>query len=258
LRTARGALVAWVPPAVAFALTILAWEWSVAAFEIPTYLLPRPSSVVTRLLEDPAFVLQHAAYTALESIVGLVLAIILGCLVAALIAFSPTASRIGYPYLVIIQVTPIVAIAPLLTIWLGFGVEPKIAVAFLVAFFPIAVNTAIGLRATDAVMIELMRSLATSARDQLIKLRVPVALPFFFSGLRVAAPGAVIGAIVGEFVSSDKGAGFLIIRSKGTLDTELLFLAIVLSAALGLLLFSLVVIAERYLLWWHPSHRTSR
>ena len=227
---------------------LVVWEAIVRVAGIPPYLLPAPSGVATRLIDDPGYLVGHLANTALEAILGVTIAIVVACAMAVAIARSSLLERVMYPYLVLIQVTPIVAVAPLLIIWLGPGLEPKVVIAALIAFFPIVVNVAIGLKSSSPAALELMRSFAANERQVFRYVRVPSSLPFAFAAFRIAAPAAVVGAIVAEMVGSDKGLGFVIIRAKGILDTELLFLGIFGSAILGIALFLVVILVERRVL----------
>lgn len=242
----------WLP-LVALVTTIVVWEAVIRTSDIPSYLFPAPSAIVQSFLDDPGLVWQNTLTTGSEAVLGFLLGVVIGVVVAVAIAYSQTVERIIYPYLVLTQVTPIVAIAPLLVIWFGIGLAPKVVVAFLVAFFPIAVNFAIGLKSPDRDMILLMRSLAASEPTVFRKIRVPFAMPYLFSAFRIAAPATVIGAIVGEFVTSNKGLGFMIVRAKATLDTATLFLAMIASALLGLFMFAIFGLLERRLLRWHES-----
>jgi NitT/TauT family transport system permease protein len=244
----------WLP-VLTFAIVLVAWQVGVEAFDVPRYLLPSPIAVAGELGRDPGLVARHLAVTTVEALVGLALAFVVASIIGVVIAASRLAGRLIYPYLVIVQVTPIVAIAPLLIIWLGTGMAPKIAIAFLIAFFPLVVGIAVGLGSTPPDALDLMRSLGASTGRTYRSLRLPNGLPYLFASLRVAVPASVVGAVVGEMVGSDQGIGFLVVRSKGTLDTELLFVAISGAAALGIVLFSVVVAVERVVLWWHPSHR---
>jgi NitT/TauT family transport system permease protein len=160
-----------------------------------------------------------------------------------------------YPYLVVLHITPIVAIAPLLAIWFGLGMTTKVVVTFLIAFFSITVGAASGLRAADPDQVMLMRSLNASEMQILWRVRLPAATVPLMAGIRVAAPATVVGAIVAEFVSPDKGLGYLILEAKNSLNTAELFLSIAACAVVGLVFFGIATAAERRLLHWHPSVR---
>jgi NitT/TauT family transport system permease protein len=232
---------------------VLLWEALVDVGRVPTFLLPAPSAILTRLLKDPGYLLAQIVYTGLEALAGLTIAIVIACVLAVILTRSHLVERVMYPYLVLIQVTPIVAIAPLLIVWLGTGIQPKIAIAAIIAFFPIVVNVTAGLKAANVHSLEFMRSLAASERQVYRFIRVPYALPYAFAAFRIAAPVAVIGAIVGEMVGSNQGLGFVIMRAKGILDTQLLFLGILGSALLGITFFVTFVYLERRAVGQRPS-----
>jgi NitT/TauT family transport system permease protein len=249
----RSVIAPWLVPAAALALVIAAWELGVSALAIPQYLLPPPSRVWNTFVDDPGYIVGHMFATGVAAAGGFLLALGVGTIVALLMAYSRSVERVLYPYMIVIKVVPVVAIAPLLAIWLGFGIAPKVVVAFLIAFFPIVVNLVLGFRSPPRDYLMLMRGLNASERDTFRKVRAPFALPLLFAACRVAAPTAVIGAIVAEFVGSDSGLGYVILLGKGYLQTDLIFLAIVASAVLGVVLFGMVVAVERRVLFWHES-----
>jgi NitT/TauT family transport system permease protein len=232
-------------PLFGLVVLVAAWEFAVRAFDLPSYLLPAPSAVIGRILDNLGTFAGHIAVTAYEALLGLSIAIVIAVVLALLLSRSRRAERLVFPYLVLIQVTPIVAIAPLLIIWLGPGLEPKVAIAVIIAFFPIVVTTVTGLQSADPAALDLMRSYAATEIQEYRYLRIPHAVPYLLAGFRIAAPLAVVGAIVAEMVGSDKGLGFLIIRAKGILDTELLFAGILGSALLGISLFLAFSALER-------------
>jgi NitT/TauT family transport system permease protein len=234
-------------------LTLLFWQFAVVFFDIPHYFLPSPRSVVEKFLDTPELYIEAFIVTAVESIGGFFLAAIAGISIAVLIARSRLIEELLFPYLTIIRVMPIVAIAPLLIIWFGHGLLPMIIVSALIAFFPIVVNTVLGLRSVDPDLIDLMRTLNSSERQLLWKIRFPFALPYIMSAFRISAPGAVIGALVGEFVGGIRGLGFVLVTAHGRLDTAAVFLMVTLSVFLGLLFFAVVVAIEKRVLRWHPS-----
>jgi ABC-type nitrate/sulfonate/bicarbonate transport system permease component len=249
-------LVVRFAPAWALVLLLVVWESGVVALRVPTFLLPAPSSIVERLLRDPGYIVDQVLYTGLEAAAGLGIAIAVALVMAVLITRSHLLERIVYPYLVLIQVTPIVAIAPLLIVWLGTGIEPKIGIAALIAFFPIVVNVTAGLKSASDQALELMRSLAASEPQVFRFVRIPFAVPFAFAAFRIAAPVSVIGAIVGEMVGSNQGLGFVVMRAKGVIDTPLLFVGILGSAFLGIGMFLLFVLLERLVVG--PSRPSAR
>ena len=240
-------------PVVALAALLAVWEFLVAAYNVPAYLVAPPSSVWASFSANPGYILYHTGVTGLAALVGFVIAVLVGSVLAIAIAYSRTLERAIYPYLIITKVIPIVAVAPILALWFGFGMEPKIIVSFLIAFFPIVVNLVLGLRSPDRGMITLMRSMNASETATFRKIRLPYALPLLFAACRVAAPTTVIGAIVAEFVGSDAGLGYVILLAKGYLETDKIFLAIIASSTLGILMFGAVVLIESRLLYWHES-----
>lgn len=240
-------------PVLALGLLLVVWEGVVDALNVPPYLVAAPSKVWESFITNPGYILRHSAITGLAALIGFLLAAVIGGGLAVVIAYSRTLERAIYPYLIITKVIPIVAVAPILAIWFGFGMEPKIIVAFLIAFFPIVVNLVLGLRSPDRGMLMLMRSMNASEVATFRKIRLPWALPLLFAAFRVAAPTTVIGAIVAEFVGSDAGLGYVILLAKGYLETDKIFLAIIASSGLGILMFGAVVLVESRVLYWHES-----
>ncbi|MDE0170257.1 MAG: ABC transporter permease [bacterium] len=233
--------------------TILAWEGWVRFRDIPNYLFPKPSTVVDRLVAKPAVMAEAFFFTFFESIIGFALASVVGIALAILIARSALLERLLYPYLNIIRVTPVIAIAPLLTIWFGHGILPQALIAALIAFFPIVVTTVLGLKSVDPELVSLMRLLNATEAKELWKIRLPNALPYIFSAFRISAPLAVVGALVGEFVGGAQGLGWILITARGRLDTSTVFLMVVLAVLLGIASFTLVVAFEKRFVKWHPA-----
>ena len=240
-------------PIVFFILVLIIWEILVRALEVSKFILPPPSKIAEAFLSNPSRFVINTGWTAYEAFLGFSIGLFVGVFLAALIAQFRTLDLIATPYLVLIQVTPMVAIAPLLVIWFGFGLAPKVVIAFLISFFPITINTVIGLRSADRDALDLMRILAAPGYFSFLRVRMPFALPYLLSGIKIAAPAAVIGAIVAEFVSSTRGLGFIILSSKATLQIANIFVAIMGSALLGITTFLLAVFAESRLLRWHES-----
>ena len=233
--------------------TILVWETWVRLRDIPNYLFPKPSTVVDRLVAKPAVMAEAFFFTFFESIIGFALASVVGIALAILIARSALLERLIYPYLNIIRVTPVIAIAPLLTIWFGHGILPQALIAALIAFFPIVVTTVLGLKSVDPELVSLMRLLNATESKELWKIRLPNALPYIFSAFRISAPLAVVGALVGEFVGGAQGLGWILITARGRLDTSTVFLMVVLAVLLGIASFTLVVAFEKRFVKWHPA-----
>jgi NitT/TauT family transport system permease protein len=244
-----------VQPVVGLIALLAIWQLVVRLGKVSIYILPAPSDMWVKFANDPGHLASSTLVTFREAALGLVIALVVGVVVGTLIGYSGTARRVVYPYLVILQVTPIVATAPLLSIWFGYGLESKILITFLIAFFPITVGMATGLRSASAESRLLMRSLAVSRWDEFCRMRLPYAMVHLVAGLRIAAPATVIGAIIAEFVSSKAGLGNDIIRAQSALDTPLLFVALVGAAVMGLLFFGVVSLIEYRFLKWHESAR---
>ena len=189
---------------------------------------------------------------------GFGLALASGVLLATAIGMSRTLERALYPFIIASQTIPIIVIAPMLLIWVGYGLAPKVIVVALISFFPIVVNMVDGLASVDRDMIRLMRTLGANRWQIFLKVRVPASLPYLFSGVRVAIAVSVIGAVIGEWVGSSEGLGYLMLRSKPQFLTERVFAAIVILSALGVALFASVGIAERLAIpWWSSTRRDS-
>jgi NitT/TauT family transport system permease protein len=248
----RGARIDLVLIPLALALFLTAWHLLVRWGDYPPFILPSPALVWSRfltLLADGTLAL-NTATTVFEVFAGLALGLAAALLVGYGLAKSPLLERILSPYIVASQAVPIVAIAPLLVIWFGFGWTSKVLVCALTVFFPAVVTTIVGIRSVDPDLRALMRSLQASRWQTFLKLEVPAALPVLFGGLKVAVTLAVIGAVVGEFVGADRGLGFLINLARGTLDTPMLFVALFTLVIIALLLYGAVAVLEYFVLAW--------
>lgn len=235
---------------VAF-IGLLAWELIVRWFNVPEYLVPAPAVIASRFVEAFPTVIPHFLTTGLEALIGFVIAAMVGFGIAVLfISWTPLEHAL-YPYAIALKSVPIVAIAPLLIIWFGNGLSPKIIVAAIISFFPILVNSVRGLTAIDREHLDIFDSLAATRSQILLKLRIPSSLPYLFSGLRIAATLAVIGAIVGEFAGADRGLGYFITISSHRLETVDVFVGIFLSSLLGIGAFYGIVVIEHLLITWH-------
>ena len=206
-------------------------------------------------LSEPAYFMKHSGYTLLTTLVGFIVAVIGGVACAVGIVYSKLLDRLLSALLVSLNAVPKVALAPLFVIWLGTGTEPKIAIAIMIAIFPIVIDTVLGLKSVDPEMINLARSCRASGMHVLLKIRFPNALPSIFAGMKVAISFALVGAIVGEFVAGSIGLGHVILLSQGNFDTPRVFVALTLLGLLGTILFYLVDVAESMLLPWHVSQR---
>lgn len=217
---------------------------------MPAYILPSPTTIFQVTWESRSILLSHTWVTLGEILIGFFLAFISGFSLAIGIVYSPILEKFLYPLVIASQTIPVFAIAPLLIIWFGYGLMPKVIMAAIIAFFPLVVNTVDGLRAVDVELLNLMKTLKATSWQLFSKIRFPAALPFIFSGIRVAMAVSVIGAVIGEWVGSDVGLGFLMKRSNAQLRTDLLFASIVILSALGVGLFVLVTLLERICLPW--------
>jgi putative hydroxymethylpyrimidine transport system permease protein len=242
-----------LPAAAMLVGLLIAWELGVALTATPGWLLPAPSAILAAAFAARELLLWHTGVTLAEALLGFAVALALAVLLSALIALSPTLERALYPLVVASQAINPLAVAPLLLIWLGYGLEPKVVIVVLICFFPIVVNTVDGLRSTDPELIRLLRSMGATRRQVLRLVRLPAALPFLLSGAKVAIAISVIGAVIGEWVGASAGLGYFMIRSAAALQTARVFAAVVITALLGLALFGLVVLIERRLLPWRRA-----
>jgi NitT/TauT family transport system permease protein len=251
--TARLASYAY-PLGAAFAL-FAAWEAFVRIGAISPLLLPAPSEVLATVVREFPVLLHMSAITAGEFVLGFALSVLVGLPLGALIVYARPIELAIYPLLVAFQTMPKAAIAPIFVVWLGAGMNSKILIAFTIAFFPIVIDTAIGLRSATAETIHLVRSMGANAFQVFWYIRFPNALPAIFGGLKVASTLAVVGAIVGEFVSADKGLGYLVLVANGELNTRLVFACVLVLSVLGIIFYFVVEAIERLVVSWHVSAR---
>jgi len=233
---------------------VVIWEVLVRHFQIPGWILPAPSAIVQAMVEWRSELVEHTMVTLYETLAGFALSILISIPLAVAVVYSPLLRNTIYPILLAMQSTPKVAIAPLLALWIGFGAAPKIIVVFLVCFFPIVVATASGLTAVPASLIDLIRSLSASPMQTFIKIRFPTAMPHIFVGLKIAITFAVIGAVIGEFVGSENGLGYLILISTSQSRTPLAFGALVLLTIMSIVLYYGVALIERIVVPWAPRN----
>jgi NitT/TauT family transport system permease protein len=241
----------WLAPALTLIGLLAAWEAACRIFKVPVWLLPAPTEIALALYERGSGLIEHSAITFYETVAGFLLAIALGVPLAVAVSHSRALSNTIFPLILVTQSVPKVAFAPILLIWLGYGYLPKIVVAFLVAFFPIVVDTATGLRSPVPQVLDLARQLSASQYQIYTKIRFPSALPHFFSGLKVAITLSVIGAVIGEFVGAEKGLGFLVIESTSHFKTPLAFGAMALLGLMSIVLFGAVAALERIACPWY-------
>jgi ABC-type nitrate/sulfonate/bicarbonate transport system permease component len=233
------------PPVLIMAVILGAWELAVHVFKIARWLLPAPSAIVQRFFRTQDL-WYHTGLTLLEAGLGFAISAVLGIALASGIANSRFLERGVFPYVIVSNAIPIIAIVPLLNIWLGFGVATKVVIAAIITFFPIVTNTTRGLKAADARILDLMHSINATRRQVLLKVQLPTALPFIFAGFKIAASLSLVGAVVGEFYGADRGLGYLVITAATQLRTDLLFVAIFVLAAIGISSFAVFGWLERY------------
>ncbi len=242
-----GATRTWdrlLPPAIFLLAALVLWEGAVRLFEIPRWLLPAPSAILARFLKMKTL-WYHTGLTVMEAFTGFAMSAVLGITLSAGIVHSRILERGVFPYVVVSNAIPIIAIIPLLTIWFGFGFAPKIMIASIISFFPIVTNTTRGLKSADARVLDFMRSINATRWEVFSKVQFPTALPFIFAAFRIASSLSLVGAVVAEFYGSDRGLGFLVITSATQLQTDLLFVAITVLAVLGVGCFALFGRVER-------------
>jgi NitT/TauT family transport system permease protein len=243
-RESRARVGAILYPIIVIAAVLALWEAASRVLDIPAFLLPPPSAVAMSLYDHWPLIVKYSWATTLEILLGYALSIAVGIPLALAIFLWPPFARSIYPLLVSSQAMPKVAIAPLFIVWFGFGLLPKVLIAFLIAFFPIVIDTAVGLASIEAEKIYLARSMGFGGVATFFKFRLPNALPSIFGGLKIAITLAVVGAVVGEFVGGDAGLGYLLLVANGSMDTPLLFAGLVGLTVLGVGFYLLVEIAE--------------
>ncbi|MEQ8438541.1 MAG: ABC transporter permease [Ilumatobacter fluminis] len=243
------------PPLLVVAVLIGIWEWYVVANDVKPSTLPSPSRVVEQGWAFRSELWENTKPTLKETFIGFSLSVIIGSLFAVAIDFSITVRRAIYPVLVASQTLPIIAIAPLMIIWFGFGLLPKIIVVVLVTFFPITVSLSDGFRSAEAEAMDLLGSMGASKWKVFRYVRLPSALPSFFSGLRIGITYAVVGAVFAEYVGAKKGLGIFMLLQKNSFRTDLVLAAVFVTALVSVTLFSLVSILQRLTIPWYAASR---
>jgi NitT/TauT family transport system permease protein len=248
--TGRRALAEYAVPTVTLLGALLVWEAVTRALRVPNFIMPAPSAILGEGWRWRHHFVGHIWVTLYETLGGFALSMVVGVPLAVLIVYSTSLRRALYPLIVLMQSVPKIAIAPVLLLVLGHGEIPKVIVAFLVAFFPVVVDTATGLAATPPELLDLSRSYRASAFKTFLKVRLPMAMPFVFSGAKVAITLSVIGAVVGEFVGSDQGLGYVILSATSYWKTELAFSSMILLSVMAIVLFGAVSLVERLACPW--------
>jgi NitT/TauT family transport system permease protein len=242
-------------PLGAVILFLLIWWQAVVQFDIKPFIAPSPVAVATVLVERFDILMTNLLPTAIEAVCGFLLGNIAAISLATVFVYRKTAEEALFPIAVMVNTIPVVAKAPILVLLLGNGMEPKIAIAAIICFFPTLVNMTRGLRDVRSEQLELMRILSATPREVFFRIRVPNALPYLFSALKIAASTAVIGAIVGEWIGSNVGIGALIIQATYNFDSPLLYATIVVGSTFSALFFGVISLAERRMLRWHSAHK---
>jgi ABC-type nitrate/sulfonate/bicarbonate transport system permease component len=249
----------WLPPIVIVVVLLGLWQLAASldvianALNIEPFLVPSPSEIAQSLWADRSLLIDNGWVTLQEVLAGFALSVVAGVAFAVVLHLSPMLRRAFYPLLIASQTVPIVVIAPILVVWLGFGIGPKLVIIALICFFPITVNTLDGLRSVDPDLLKMMRTLDAGRLQAFRRVEAPSALPYFFSGAKIAVAVAVIGAVFGEWAGSSSGLGHLIQQASAQLQTARTFAAVVVLSALAIVLFGLLAVIERRVAWWGPG-----
>lgn len=242
-------------PALSISVLLVVWHLVVVGFQLSSTFLPTPAAAFSKVVLSYDTFATHGLVTVYEVLAGFLLSVVIGVSTAFLMVWSRAIDKVVSPVLVFLQTVPYISIAPLLLIWFGFGLTPKIVVSFLMGYFPIVVAVAAGMNAVESDMVELIRSMAASKWQIFWKGRLPNALPYLFNGAKISVALATSGAIVGEYVGSDRGLGYLIVVANGDTNAELLFGTIIVVSAFGVSLFWLIRWIEMIAIPWHVTFR---
>jgi NitT/TauT family transport system permease protein len=251
-----GPLAAHGKTILSFASLLLVWEACVYLFGVKLYILPPPSVVLATLITKAGTIATAAWYTAQPMLIGFGFAVVIGVALALAFAISRLFEAIVYPQIVFLQIVPKIAVAPLFMIWFGYGVTSKVLIVFLLSFFPVVISAVQAFRSVDPEIMDLARVTGASTWRTFWKVQVPHAMPTLFTGIKVAAALAATAAVVAEFVSSDRGLGYLLVDYTNRFDTPGVFAAILVLSLMGLLLYGAVELVERLAIPWHVSRRT--
>jgi NitT/TauT family transport system permease protein len=255
IRRKRASGAATVYPVLAMAAFFAIWEGFVRLLHIPQYLLPAPSAIFAEIYGNAGVLMQHGRATLLVILASFVASVLVGVPLALLISFSPFARRTLYPLIVFSQMIPKIAIAPLFVIWFGFGFLPKLLIAVLISFFAVVIQSIVGFTSLTPQPVRVAQSMGASAWDLFVKVRLPHALPNIFAGLKMAMASSAIGAIVGEFIASQQGLGYLVLVANGQMNTKLAFAGMLIPSVMGIVLYFIVEVAERCTTGWRSARR---
>lgn len=242
-----------IPPVIALVIVTIGWELWTRVNNVPIYIVPAPSEILRRLIGDVGFFATEGAVTMSEALAGFAIGSAVALVGATLMSHSRFLERSLLPLAILVKVTPIVAIAPLFVIWFGFGPVPKILIAALITFFPVLINGITGFRSVDPGAMDFLRSIRASNREIFFAIRIPSSMPYLFAAFRVSMPLSIIGAVVAEWFSADRGLGSVIIVAHSNLDMVTLFGAVFTLAFIGIVLTILILLIERKVLFWHES-----
>lgn len=246
-----------VPGIISVGGVIVFWEAAVRIFNIPSYILPSPSASVMALIQYWDVIKMNLFTTLREIGIGFGMTVIISIPIATLISYSSTFEKTLYPFMVFLQLIPKVAIGPLFVVWFGFGSMPKILMVFLLSFFPLLMDTVAGLKSLNGRLYYMARTMSDSEWKFYWKIKLPNALPHIFSGLKTSISMATVGAVVAEFLGSDSGLGYLLLRANGDINTKLLFAILIVLCLMGMVFFGAVEILEKKLIPWHVSQRVT-
>jgi len=244
-----------LPSILSVVAVLIIWQIAVLLFKIPDYVLPSPIASIQALFQYWEQIQKNLFTTLYEIVIGFSATVIISIPVATLISYSKTFEKTLYPFMVLIQLIPKVAIAPLFVIWFGFGVTPKILMVFLLSFFPLLIDATVGLKSLNGRLIYLSKTMSDSEWQFFWKIKLPNALPHIFAGLKVSIAFATVGAIVAEFLGSDSGLGHLLLRANGDYNTKLLFALLIVLSAMGIFFYKIIEFIERKAIPWHISQR---
>ncbi len=240
----------FIYPLIGIAIFLICWQITATFLISKEWLLPTPVSVIKSFFSNIPLLWHHSVYTLSEALLGLAISLLLSIVFALIVSLSPTIKKITYPLLLLSQMIPIIVLAPLLIIWFGYGLLPKILVVILICFFPMTINIVAGINAADAETIAFYQAMGMNRRQLFRCIRLPMALPHFFSGLRIAAVYAVMGAVIGDWLGAQAGLGLLLTRAQNAFNLPLVFAAILAIIIWSTLLCGLVKIIERRCLFW--------
>jgi ABC-type nitrate/sulfonate/bicarbonate transport system permease component len=248
----------WIPSLLFLLILLGAWQLGITATHVPLWLLPTPTQIVKALWETRQLIWTHTLTTVVETSVGFALAVVFSLITAGVMVLSPWIKRLLYPFLIISQTVPLIAVAPLLILWLGYGLLPKIMIVIIVCYFPITISLIEGLELSDPDFLNLLRSMGASRWQMFYIVRWPHALPSLFAGLKIAATYSVMGAVIGEWLGSSSGLGVYLTRSSHSFMTDRVFAAIFTITVLSFLYYALISILARLALpWVHSKNRDS-